>query len=146
MQRQTETTPAIPVNETIWSYFIEKTKKKDIAPTIRDIRDYYTLRSITSEQFNYFESFFRVYGNLEDKANDVTRTILGKVISNNDSFELIISNQDFYIPIIKGAQEDSADFKDNILTRLVNEPENEELIEFASKIDVEYKTKRSEEE
>ena len=144
LKKISESENAIPINDTIWDYFIKKSKKKDIAPTIKDIRDYFTLHSITSDLFNYFESFFREYGKFDDKPNDVTRTILGKVISNKDSFELILSNQGFYIPIINSAQEDSADLKDNILTRIQSEPENGELIAFAKKIDVEYKFEENE--
>jgi len=146
LKKISESEIEIPKNETIWKYFTEKSKKKDIAPTIRDIRDYYTLHNISNLQFNFFESFFRKYGKFEDSANDVTRTILGKVIVNNDSFEIIISNQDFYIPIINDAQEDSADLKDNILTRLESEPDNSILTEFSSKIGVEYDSPEKDEE
>jgi len=138
---------SIPEEDTIWDYFIEESKKETISPTIRNIRDYYIRENnITKEQFVFFENFFREYGKLNEKNNDTTRTILGKVISDNNCFEIIMSNQDFYIPIINGAQEDSADLKDNILTRLESEPDNKVLIEFASKIGVEYKTEESEDE
>ncbi|MEB8328308.1 P-loop NTPase fold protein [Flavobacteriaceae bacterium KMM 6897] len=145
LKQISESNISVPANGTIWDYFMEKSKKKDIAPTIRDIRDYYIRENnITNEQFIFFEYFFREYGKLNEKNNDTARTILGKVVSDNNCFELIKSNQDFYIPIINGAQEDSADLKDNILTRLESEPDNGELIKFASKIDVEYKTEESE--
>lgn len=145
LKKISESEIGIPENETIWNYFTEKSKKKDIAPTIRDIRDYYFRENnITNEQFIFFENFFREYGKLNEKNSDTTRTILGKVVSDNNCFEIILSNHDFYIPIINGAQEDSADLKDNVLTRLESEPDNGKLIEFASKIDVEYKTEESE--
>jgi hypothetical protein len=145
LKQISESNISVPADATIWGYFMEKSKKKDIAPTIRDIRDYYIRENnITNEQFIFFENFLREYGKLNERNNDTTRTILGKVVSDNNCFEIIKSNQDFYIPIINGAQEDSADLKDNVLTRLESEPDNEELIKFASKIDIEYKTEESE--
>lgn len=146
LKQISESNISVPSNATIWDYFMEKSKKEDIAPTIRDIRDYYIRENnITYEQFMFFETFFREYGKLGEKNNDTTRTILGKVVSHNDCFEIIKSNQEFYIPIINGAQEDSADLKDNVLTRLESESDNSELIAFASKIGVEYKTEKVEE-
>lgn len=137
---------SIPSNATIWDYFVEKSKKKEIAPTIRDIRDYYIRENnITNEQFIFFENLFREYGKLHEKNNETTRTILGKVVSDNQCFEIIMANQGFYVPIINGAQDDSSDFKDNVLTRLESEPDNQKLIEFASKIDIEYNPEKNEE-
>ncbi|WP_152287550.1 P-loop NTPase fold protein [Flavicella marina] len=145
LKQISESNTSVPSDGTFWHYFIEKSEKKDIAPTIRDIRDYYIRENnITNEQFIFFEKFFREYGKLNEKNNDTTRTILGKVVSDNQCFELIKAYQDFYIPIINGAQEDSADFKDNVLTRLESQPKNKELIEFASKIGVEYKLDENE--
>lgn len=127
----------IPANDTIWICFIENSKKEEIAPTIRDIRDYYIRENnITSNHFIFFESFFKLYGKFNEKNNDTTRTILGKLVSDNNCFAKILSDQDFYIPIINNANEDAADFKDNILYRLESEPANNELREFADKISV----------
>jgi len=128
----------IPADETIWIYFIEKSKKKEIAPTIRNIRDYYIRENnIINKQFIFFESFFKQYGNFNEKSSDTTRTILGKLVSDESCFTKILSDQDFYIPIINNANEDAADFKDNVLSRLESESDNNELRKFADKIGVE---------
>ena len=127
----------LPEEDTIWSFFIEKSVKKDIAPTIRGIRDYFINNgNISSEQFIFFEHFLEKFGKLIDKPGDVTRAILGKVVSNNECFNLISSKQDFYIPIINNANEDAADFKDYIYDRLESNQENEDLGKFAEKIGV----------
>lgn len=147
LKKIAESEISIPEEDSIWYYFIEKSKKKEIIPTIKSIRDYFIREdNITSVLFVFFEGFFRNFGEIEKKPADTTRTILAKVISDNNCFEKILSNQNFYIPIINNAREDSADLKDNILTRLESEPDIKELIEFASKIGVEYKTEKSEDE
>lgn len=128
----------IPKEDSIWPFFIDKSNKNEIAPTIRGIRDYFINNgNITSNQFIFFELFFEKFGKLSDKSGDVTRAILGKVISNNDCFNLIISKQNFYISIINAAKEDAADLKDNIYDRLESDQENEGLKSFANKIGVE---------
>jgi hypothetical protein len=136
LKKISESVIAIPTDGTIWHYFTEKSKKKNISPTIRDIRDYYIMHNVTNEQFRFFESFFREFGKFEDKPADITRTILGKIVSDNACFDLIFSEKDFYIPIINNANEDAADFKENILSRLESDSENGELREFADKIGV----------
>jgi len=147
LKRISESARKIPESDSIWAYFIDKSKTKNIAPTIRDIRDYFIRENNISVQlFVFFESFLREYGKIEDKAADVTRTILGKVISDNNCLNLIINSSDFYIPIIKEAKEDAADLKDNILSRLKKGSENSKLIEFASKIGVEFEQKENKNE
>ena len=138
---------SIPEEDTIWAYFIEKSKKETISPTIKNIRDYYIRENnITKEQFIFFEVFFREYGKLGDKPSDITRTILGKIISNNECFELIIKESDFYISIINNSGEDAADLKDIIYGKLTKKSEDKKLIEFASQIGIEYKKNKSEDE
>lgn len=145
LKQISESNISVPNNKTIWNYFIGEAEKKEISPTIKDIRDYYIRENnITDIQFNFFESFFREFGKFEEKSADITRTILGKITSNNSCFDLILSEKDFYIPIINNANEDASDFKENVLSRLENEPENTDLINFASKIGVEYKKEESE--
>jgi KAP family P-loop domain len=137
LKKISESEIEIPTDESIWIYFTEKSKKKDIAPTIRNIRDYYIRENnIINRQFIFFESYFKQYGKFNEKNSDTTRTILGKLVSEDNCFAKILSDQDFYIPIINNANEDAADFKDNILSRLEREADNTELIEFADKIGV----------
>jgi len=147
LKRISESEIEPPESDSLWAYLIEKSKTKNIAPTIRDIRDYFIRENnISPLLYVFFETFLREYGKLEDNPCDVTRTILGKVITNNDCFELIIRERDFYIPIINNANEDAADLKDNILNRLASESKDIELIEFAHKIGVEFEQEESEDE
>lgn len=146
LKKISESEIEIPAYETIWIYFIEKSKKEEIAPTIRNIRDYYIRENnITNRHFIFFESFFKLYGKFNEKNNDTTRTILGKLVSDDSCFSKILSDSDFYIPIINKANEDAADFKDNVLSRLEKEPENIKLSEFANKIGVKKQIKIIEE-
>jgi len=141
-----ESSITIPEQNNIWSFFIENTKKNDIVPTIKNIiNDFILKNNITNKQFIFFESFFRKYGNLGEKPADVTRTILGKITTSNDCFEIILSNQDYYVKIINNANEDSADFKENVINRLENEDNNIELINFAKKINLELKSETNKE-
>jgi len=137
LKQISELQTSIPEPDSIWHFLIEKSKTKNIAPTIRNIRDYFIRENnISASLFVFFEDFLRGYGKLEDKPDDVTRTILGKIIFNNDCFGLILKECDFYITIINNSDEDAADLKDNIYSRLESEPENSELIQFATKIGV----------
>ncbi|BDD12583.1 NTPase (plasmid) [Fulvitalea axinellae] len=132
-----ETSIGIPENETIWFEFIEMAKKKDIAPTIRDIRDYYIRENNISVQlFQFFSDFLKSYGKLSDKPGDITRTILGRIVSNDNCLKIITSDKDFYIPIIIEAKDDAADFKENILQRIESDSTDSELMSFAEKIGI----------
>ncbi len=145
LKQISESNISVPENDSIWSYFIGEAEKKEISPTVKNIRDYYIRENnITDIQFNFFERLFRKFGKFEEKPAEVTRTILGKIASNDSCFELILSEKDFYIPIITDAKEDASDFKDNVLSRLANESENTALIDFASKIGVENETEGNE--
>ncbi len=137
---------AIPENDTMWSFFMEQSKKNEIAPTIRSIRDYFINNdNITPNIFLFFKNFLEKYGKMNENPGNVTRTILGKVISNNECFNHILSKQDFYVPIINNANEDAADLKDNVFQRITNSPENDEVRSLAERIGVEFNLSKEEE-
>ena len=132
-----ETSISIPENETMWSDFIEMAKKKDIAPTILDIRDLFIRNNnISVHLFQFFIDFLKIYGKLSDKPGDITRTILGRVVSNDPSLKLIVADKDFYVPIINEAKDDAADFKENILQRIELDKTDSEIITFAKEIGI----------
>jgi len=132
----------IPDPDSIWSNFIEKAKVNEITPTIKNIRDYFVRENnISPGLFIFFESFFRKYGDINDISADFVRTILSRIISNDDCFDLIIKEKDFYIPIINNAKEDASDLKENIRTRLNANQTDKSLIEFAKEINVKIEEK-----
>ena len=116
---------ALPQDNSIWSFFIDKVDTKKLTPTIKNIRDYFTKDdNIDCNMFKFFEKLFREVGSLDEKSGDVTRTILTKVASNDNCLELILENQDFYSTIVKNAGNDaenllvpsqSLDYKRNII-------------------------------
>ena len=127
----------IPENESKWSYFIKMSEYDEIKPTVMDIRDYFIREgNITTSLFIFFENLFRNYGYLEKKSSDTTRTILAKIVSDNDCFNIILNHKDFYSSIINNSGDDASDFKENIKTRLNGEDEINELIKFANQIGV----------
>jgi len=127
----------IPEDDSIWKFFIEKIDKNKITPTIKDIRDYFIRENnIDCGLFRFFELLFREVGNLNEKAGDVTRTILTNIISDDNCLNMIIENQNFYAEIINKADVDAENFKDIVSNKLNNTDDNSELEEFAKKINV----------
>lgn len=128
----------IPKENTLWIYFMDKAAIEKIQPTIKNIRDEYINRvEITPDSFLFFASFLEKYGDLGSHAGDVTRTILEKVIDDSDCLDHIVSQSKIYIPIIGAAGDDAFDFKETLEEILKNDLENDELINFASKVGVE---------
>jgi len=127
----------LPNDDSRWSFFIDKIDKKKITPTIKDIRDYFIRENnIDCNMFKFFEPLFREVASLNHKSEDVTRTILTKIISNENCLEILIEHQTFYSEIIDKAGDDAENLKDIILDKLKKEDENSELEEFAKKINL----------
>jgi len=133
---------ALPQDDSIWSFFIDKVDTKKLTPTIKDIRDYFIREdNIDCNMFIFFEKLFREIGSLDEKSGDVARTILTKVTSNDHCLELILDNQDFYSTIIHNAGDDAENLKDVILGKLKEKSENTKLKEFAKKINIDTEEK-----
>ncbi len=129
---------ALPENETIWKFFIDNADKPRLTPTIKNIRDYFIRENnISYNLFQFFEKLFIEIGSLNEKAGDVVRLILTKIVSSNDdSLSFLLQNQDYYSKIINSAGNDAEDLKNLIAIKLKDNIENVELKKFAKKINV----------
>jgi len=126
---------SIPKENTMWSLFLAKSHKKELIPTIKNIRDgFIKSGNVTPELFLYFSELFEEYGDLKNKSEDVSRTILAKVIQNGDCLSHILSKTEFYTKIINVAGDDAADLKERIQEKISDDPENKNLAKFAKKI------------
>ena len=128
---------AIPADDSKWQVFIDKSRKKAIQATIKDIRDVFINEvDITPAQFLFCASFFEEYGGLKSRAGDIVRRILAKVITDPASLAHIISQMDFYTQIVNDAKDDASDFKESLREQLQADPKNTDLLKFASKVGV----------
>ncbi|MFX4239913.1 P-loop NTPase fold protein [Aliarcobacter butzleri] len=131
---------ALPENETMWSFFIDRADKSKLTPTIKDIRDYFIRENnIDSNLFQFFEKLFREIGSLNEKSGDVVRVILTKIASYDNCLNILLGNQDFYSKIITSVGNDAENLKDIIAAKLKENNENVELKKFAKKININIK-------
>lgn len=127
----------IPQEESLYFYLIEKLKKEDIDATVENIRDHFIKENnISFERFIFFEEVLRLNGKLDERANEVSRTILDRVFEDNDCSELILKENKFYSSIINKSETGATDLKEKISNKLKNESSNEELKKFAYKIGI----------
>lgn len=125
-------------SKTFWNRIYEKVNKNTIKVTIKNIRDIFIAETtITPASFKYFLPIFMDYGDLNQRSSDVVRKILTPVCSDEASLEIIISNQDFIVPLIENAGDDSYDLKDIIRQKVENSSDNGQLAEFAERIGLE---------
>lgn len=68
-------------------------------------------QSINPTKFCFFESYFRLYGNLIETPDDVVNKIILPVIDDEDCRNLILQHRDFYIDLINAARDSSNEIK-----------------------------------
>ncbi len=117
---------------------IEKLDKRKIKSTIKDIRNDFCngKKSISSIKFQFFEPWFRLHGNLSDRAGDVVDKIIRPIITNTECRLLILQNKDFYIDLINTAGDDAYELKKNF-RNLAEQNTDTQLIEFVDAINPE---------
>ena len=122
------------------SGIIEKLDKRKIKTTIKDLRNDFCngVRSINSTIFQFFEPWFRLHGNLSDRAGDVVAKIVKPVITDATCRNLILGNDEFYIALINQSGDDAFDLKQSI-GKLIQNNSDESFIKFAKRIGVELK-------
>ncbi len=117
---------------------IERLDKRKIKSTITDIRNEFCngTKNINATKFQFFESWFRLHGNLKDRAGEVTDKIVKPIITDTTCQSLILQNRDFYIDLINTAGDDAYELKNN-LVNLAKGSSNTQLIEFVNMVNPE---------
>ena len=118
---------------------IEKLDKRKIKSTITDIRNEFCnkTKTITPAKFQFFEPWFRLHGNLSDRAGEVVDKIIKPVITDSVCKNLILENNKFYIALINQGRDDSFDLKQICQKWAQTEKGDRKLIEFLKNIGIE---------
>lgn len=125
------------MDDSRWLVFYEKTDKRRLKPTAKNIRDIFIARgSITPDKFLFFSDLLLKHGALEQESADVARKILTPVGGDDDCLAFIVDNDQKFIPILKKAEDDAADFKDIVRRKLMTPTADEKLRRFAKAIGV----------
>ena len=119
----------------LFKKIIEMIDYRKVKSTITDIRNEFCngKRSINSNKFHFFESWFRLHGNLSDRAGDVLDKIVKPVITDTTCQSLILQNKDFYIGLIHKAGDDAYELM-NSLKNIVKQSTNKQFIEFVKSV------------
>ena len=121
----------------MWNFFVDQVKEiPEIQPKIKDIKDMFIngQANITPKLFIFFAPFFEQYEAYLERAHDITRIILNKVFDDADCMRYIIEKSATYIPIIKNAKKDAADFKNKVREKSEKNTDNLKLKEFLAKL------------
>ena len=117
---------------------IERLDKRKIKSTITDIRNEFCngTKNINAIKFQFFESWFRLHGNLKDRTGEVIDKIVKPVITDGACRSLILQNKDFYMDLINTAGDDAYELKKS-LRNLTQKDSDPQLVEFVNSIDPE---------
>lgn len=91
-------------------------------------------QSINPTKFQFFESYFRLYGNLIETPDDVVNKIILPVIDDEDCRSLILQHRDFYIDLISAARDSSNEIKKRF-REMITPDSSSELVDFVETID-----------
>ena len=91
-------------------------------------------QSINPTKFQFFESYFRLYGNLIETPDDVVNKIILPVIDDEDCRNLILQHRDFYIDLISAARDSSNEIKKRF-REMITPDSSSELVDFVETID-----------
>ena len=91
-------------------------------------------QSINPTKFYFFESYFRLYGNLIETPDDVVNKIILPVIDDEDCRNLILQHRDFYIDLISAARDSSNEIKKRF-REMITPDSSSELVDFLETID-----------
>lgn len=88
----------------------EKIDSRQIKSTMTDIRNEFCngKKNINATKFKFFEEWFRLYGNLKDRAGEVIDKILKPIMADASCRTLILINKEFYINLINVADRDDS--------------------------------------
>lgn len=127
-----QTTNQLP---NLFKKIIEMVDCRKVKSTITDIRNEFCngKRSINSSKFQFFESWFRLHGNLSDRAGEFLDKIVKPIITDTSCQSLIMQNKDFYITLINTAGDEAYELK-NSLKNIAKHNADEQLIEFVNAI------------
>jgi hypothetical protein len=107
---------------------------KDLTNTFKDVRDdLISQRNINENLFSYLFSWMLKYSSLNDKSEDVLRTIVIPSLLDSDSCLTILTSEHISIKALKDSSDKSAfsDLKDGIIARKDN-PKIQELSKLLS--------------
>jgi hypothetical protein len=131
----------IPASGSILDIIINKVHKNRLQPKLNSICDDFCNKTkiVTPALFIYFASKFNFISKMTARDADITRNILGVVISDESCLQSILDNKDVYISKIIEARDDAQDLKAAIKRKLENDF-SEDLLLFANSIGIEMKT------
>lgn len=127
----------INADNKIATKIINKLDKRKTASAIKKIRDSFcnSQSGMTSQKFQYLESWLRQQGKLNNRAGEVIHRIIAPIINDENCLRLLVDNSDFYAKIINTAGDDASATK-QIIQQKVNTSEDAKLIAFAEKIGI----------
>lgn len=107
-----------------------------IIPSIISIKNRFCngVQAINPTKFCFFESYFRLYGNLIETPDDVVNKIILPVIDDEDCRNLILQHRDFYIDLINAARDSSNEIKKRF-REMITPDSSSELVDFVETID-----------
>lgn len=91
-------------------------------------------QSINPTKFQFFESYFRLYGSLIETAVSVVNQIMLPVIEDEACRSLILQHKDFYINLINKAGDSSFEIKKRF-REMITPDSSSELVDFVETID-----------
>lgn len=115
---------------------INRLDNRGIISTIIDIRNRFCngVQAINPTKFQFFESYFRLYGSLIETAVSVVNQIMLPVIEDEACRSLILQHQDFYINLINKAGDSSFEIKKRF-REMITPDSSSELVDFVETID-----------
>jgi hypothetical protein len=125
----------VPKNIEEWNLIYDSTEKLPLVGTTKEIRDEFRNKTITVEQFLFFEKMFRENGHLKDVSGDFVRKILKSVVINKDCLSTIVANHDFYLDIILNSGVDLFDFVETLRKTISSQGDEQNLVTLANSID-----------
>lgn len=119
-----------------WKILIEGYDKLQIGSLMKDARDTFINDvAITPAKFKLLELYFRMYGQLEERSNDIMRRIINPVKKDDVCLTEIATNRDFYIMLINKGGNDSVEFINFLRTKIENGSEDIDLKSLCDNID-----------
>lgn len=115
---------------------INRLDNRGIISTIIDIRNRFCngVQAINPTKFQFFESYFRLYGSLIETAVSVVNQIMLPVIEDEACRSLILQHQDFYINLINKVGDSSFEIKKRF-REIITLDSSSELVDFVETID-----------
>lgn len=125
------------------SSIIEKLDKRRTKTTIKDIRNDFCngTKAINAAKFQFFESWFRLQGDLAERTDSINK-IIKPIMSDPNSLSLILQHEEFYINLINRGEDDSFELKQSF-RKYIQGNTDERIIEFAKKIGIEFASKET---